>query len=129
MADGLHGKRIYLASPLGFSEAGTQFIRQFLGPELERLGAQVINPFDLINKERIEEIAKMPVSPARIEAWRAECRDRQTQPEQYRQLRDRLRGSRRTGRRQRYRIGNWLRLCEAEIDRRLSGRFSTLGRQ
>ena len=71
MADGLHGKRIYLASPLGFSEAGTQFIRQFLRPELERLGAQVINPFDLINKERIEEIGKMPVSPARIDAWRA----------------------------------------------------------
>jgi len=36
-ASELAGKRIYLANPLGFSEAGTQFIRQVLMPELSRL--------------------------------------------------------------------------------------------
>jgi nucleoside 2-deoxyribosyltransferase len=71
MAGELSGKRIYLASPLGFSEAGTQFIRQVLVPELNRLGAQVINPFDLVDPKRIQAISAMPASAARIEAWRS----------------------------------------------------------
>jgi nucleoside 2-deoxyribosyltransferase len=62
--------RIYLASPLGFSEAGTQFIRQSILPELAGTGAQVINPFDLVEKQRIRAISAMPAGSARIEAWR-----------------------------------------------------------
>ena len=65
------GKCIYLANPLGFSETGTQFIQQVLLPELNRLGRQVINPFDLVDVKRIQEIRAMPAGSARIEAWRA----------------------------------------------------------
>ena len=66
----LNGKRIYLASPLGFSEAGAAFIRQVLTPELTRLGAHVVNPFDLIDNDRIETISSMPVGSDRVDAWR-----------------------------------------------------------
>jgi len=62
--------RIYLASPLGFSEAGTQFIRQTLLPELTKIGAQVINPFDMVDPKRIHDISAMPAGSGRIETWR-----------------------------------------------------------
>jgi nucleoside 2-deoxyribosyltransferase len=65
------GKRIYLASPLGFSEAGTRFIRQVLVPELNRLGAEVVNPFDLVDPKRIQAIGAMPAGASRIAAWRS----------------------------------------------------------
>jgi nucleoside 2-deoxyribosyltransferase len=66
----LNGKHIYLASPLGFSEAGVGFIREVLTPELTRLGGHVVNPFDLIDPNRIREISSMPVGSDRVSAWR-----------------------------------------------------------
>ena len=66
----LQGKRIYLANPLGFSEAGTRFIREVLAPELTRLGGQVVNPFDLVDKDRVGKISSMSPSPDRVEKWR-----------------------------------------------------------
>jgi nucleoside 2-deoxyribosyltransferase len=66
----LQGKRIYLANPLGFSEAGTRFIREVLAPELTRLGGQVVNPFDLVDKDRVLKIGSMSPSPDRVEEWR-----------------------------------------------------------
>jgi nucleoside 2-deoxyribosyltransferase len=55
---------------LGFSEAGAQFIRQKLLPELAKLGAEVINPFDLVDPKRIQGMNAMPAGSARIAAWR-----------------------------------------------------------
>src|SRR3954467_3152138 len=66
----LQGKRIYLANPLGFSEAGTRFIREVLTPELTRLGGHVVNPFDLVDKDRIGKISSMPAGSDRVEKWR-----------------------------------------------------------
>jgi nucleoside 2-deoxyribosyltransferase len=65
-----HVKTIYLAGPLGFSEAGRLFVTQALSKELERLGYRVINPFDLPDKNRIKTIQDMPAGEQRIEAWR-----------------------------------------------------------
>jgi nucleoside 2-deoxyribosyltransferase len=61
--------RIYLANPLGFSEAGQKFIRETILPELGNYG-EVINPFDLVDSGRIASISKMPAGKDRIEAWR-----------------------------------------------------------
>ncbi len=48
--------KIYLASPLGFHEAGRYFLQDKLVPELEDLGFQVINPFDEIPEEEVEDM-------------------------------------------------------------------------
>lgn len=64
-------KTIYLASPLGFSDSGSHFIRDVLVPELTRQGLSVINPFDLVDPARIRAIAEMEAGFARVEAWRA----------------------------------------------------------
>lgn len=64
------GPKIYLANPLGFSEAGRKFIRDVLVPELSKHG-QVVNPFDLIDPARIKAIETTPAGPERVQAWRA----------------------------------------------------------
>lgn len=61
--------KIYLANPLGFSEAGRKFIDDAIVPALGKHG-EVINPFKLIDQARIEAIEAMPVSPERVQAWR-----------------------------------------------------------
>ena len=65
-----HVKTIYLAGPLGFSEAGNLFVTQVLSKELKRLGYRVVNPFDLPDKDRIKTIQAMPAGDQRIEEWR-----------------------------------------------------------
>jgi nucleoside 2-deoxyribosyltransferase len=62
--------KIYLANPLGFSEAGRQFIDDAIVPALTKHG-HVTDPFTLIDQARITAIQAMPVSPERVQAWRA----------------------------------------------------------
>lgn len=64
-------KTIYLASPLGFSDSGSHFIRDVLVPELSRRGLHIVNPFELVDPHRIQAVQAMQPGPARIEAWRA----------------------------------------------------------
>lgn len=64
------GPKIYLANPLGFSEAGRNFIRDAIFPELGKHG-QVVNPFDLIDPAQIKAIEAMPAGAERVQAWRA----------------------------------------------------------
>src|SRR5579872_3824146 len=51
---------IYVAGPLGFSEAGTDFEERVLLPRLRRLGYEAINPFELADKAKLKSIAEMP---------------------------------------------------------------------
>jgi nucleoside 2-deoxyribosyltransferase len=62
--------RIYLASPLGFSEAGNAFYYDRLIPLLRRLGHEVLDPWQLTDRQRIEAIAAMPYGEERRDAWR-----------------------------------------------------------
>jgi nucleoside 2-deoxyribosyltransferase len=62
--------RIYLASPLGFSEAGNAFYYDRLIPLLQRLGHEVLDPWRLTDRHRIEAVAAMPYGEERREAWR-----------------------------------------------------------
>jgi nucleoside 2-deoxyribosyltransferase len=62
--------RVYLASPLGFSEAGRHFLTAVLMPLVERLGYEVLDPWALTDPRRIEAVQRMPYGPARREAWR-----------------------------------------------------------
>jgi nucleoside 2-deoxyribosyltransferase len=61
--------RIYLANPLGFSEAGRAFIHDVILPALGKYG-HVINPFDLVDAKKIAELKGMPAGEDRIRAWR-----------------------------------------------------------
>jgi nucleoside 2-deoxyribosyltransferase len=61
---------VYLAGPLGFSEAGRDFQERVLLPELKRFGFEVINPWKLTEQGKIDGILAMPYGEARRDAWR-----------------------------------------------------------
>jgi nucleoside 2-deoxyribosyltransferase len=63
--------RIYVASPLGFSEAGRHFLDDILLPLLRRLGFEVLDPWALTDPRRIAAVQALPEGPSRREAWRA----------------------------------------------------------
>jgi nucleoside 2-deoxyribosyltransferase len=62
--------RIYLAGPLGFSEAGRYFYTSVLIPFVSGLGYEVVDPWALTDSRRIEAVRTMPYGPARRDAWR-----------------------------------------------------------
>jgi len=62
--------KIYLASPLGFSEAGRAFYKDTLIPEVKRLGFEVIDPWALTDQAKIDAVRRLPYGPARRDAWR-----------------------------------------------------------
>ena len=62
--------KIYLAGPLGFSEAGRSYQDGTLIPKMERLGYEIINPWKLTDARKIDAIMAMPYGPARRDAWR-----------------------------------------------------------
>jgi nucleoside 2-deoxyribosyltransferase len=62
--------RIYLAGPLGFSEAGRYFYGSVLVPFVSGLGYEVVDPWALTDLRRIEAVRTMPYGPARRDAWR-----------------------------------------------------------
>jgi nucleoside 2-deoxyribosyltransferase len=62
--------RIYMASPLGFSQAGRHFYDGVLVPFVRNLGYEVLDPWALADAGRIAAVQTMPYGPARREAWR-----------------------------------------------------------
>ena len=62
--------RVYLASPLGFSEAGRHFYTRVLIPHVRRLGAEVLDPWTLTDARRIRRVQGMAYGRAKREAWR-----------------------------------------------------------
>ena len=70
MLASLETMSVYLASPLGFSEAGRHFLSAVLMPFVESLGYQVLDPWALTDPRKIEAVQRMPYGPARREAWR-----------------------------------------------------------
>lgn len=61
--------KVYLAGPLGFSEAGRVFLYDTLIPALEHCDATVIDPWTLTDPTRIQAVAAMPFSRERQAAW------------------------------------------------------------
>ena len=61
--------RIYLAGPLGFSEAGRHFYNRVLIPEVRHFG-EVLDPWTLTDARRIRRVQGMPYGRAKREAWR-----------------------------------------------------------
>ena len=64
------GIRIYLAGPLGFSEAGRHFYTTVLVPYVRGLGYEVLDPWTLTDARKIQAAQSMAYGPAKREAWR-----------------------------------------------------------
>jgi len=62
--------KIYLAGPLGFSEAGKDFYYRLLIPELQRSGHDVLDPWSLTDPGKVAAALSLPFGEARREAWR-----------------------------------------------------------
>jgi len=62
--------RIYMAGPLGFSEAGRLFYNSVLVPFVKSLGYEVLDPWGLTDARKIEAVQRMPYGPEKREAWR-----------------------------------------------------------
>jgi nucleoside 2-deoxyribosyltransferase len=63
--------RIYMASPLGFSQAGRHFYEGVLVPFVRCLGFEVLDPWGSTDREKLAAVRALPDSPARRKAWRA----------------------------------------------------------
>jgi len=53
-------KKIYVAGPLGFSEAGRHFLYNRLIPEIQSLGFEVIDPWKSPAAEKMKKILEQP---------------------------------------------------------------------
>jgi nucleoside 2-deoxyribosyltransferase len=63
--------RVYVAGPLGFSEAGRHFYQSVFIPFVTGLGYEVIDPWTHTDPRKIDAIERMPPGGDRIAAWRA----------------------------------------------------------
>jgi nucleoside 2-deoxyribosyltransferase len=63
--------RVYLAGPLGFSEAGRHFYQSVFIPFVTGLGYEIIDPWANTDQRTIDAIERMPPGPERGAAWRA----------------------------------------------------------
>ena len=63
--------RVYLAGPLGFSEAGTAFHKQTIVAALAELKYEILDPWQFAPTAEIAEISKMPYGEPKRAAWEA----------------------------------------------------------
>jgi len=61
--------RIYVASPLGFSEAGRSFLYKEMIPMLEQLDFEIIDPWKLTPQAEIDKVTSMPYGQEKKDAW------------------------------------------------------------
>lgn len=62
-------KKIYIASPLGFSEAGRFFLYEKIIPLFTGIGLDVIDPWTLTPDESIQSVSSLPPGNDRTLAW------------------------------------------------------------
>jgi nucleoside 2-deoxyribosyltransferase len=62
--------KLYVASPLGFSEGGRQFHDEALIPRLVACGCEILDPWKLTDEAKIVAVARMTYGEERREAWR-----------------------------------------------------------
>jgi nucleoside 2-deoxyribosyltransferase len=63
--------RIYMASPLGFSEAGRHFYNSVLVPYVARIGYEVLDPWALADQGKIDAVQRLPYGAEKRDTWRA----------------------------------------------------------
>ena len=63
--------KLYVASPLGFSEAGRQFYYDTLLPRLAASACEILDPWMLTDAAKIKAVSDMPYGAAKRDAWRS----------------------------------------------------------
>lgn len=63
--------KIYLASPLGFSEVGRAFYTVRVVETIRSLGFEVLDPWSLSDETKIATINELPPGPDKHRAWAA----------------------------------------------------------
>lgn len=61
--------RVYVASPLGFSEAGRHWYNQWFLPTLRLFDLEVLDPWTLTDPAKIEAATNMTYGPHQVHAW------------------------------------------------------------
>lgn len=61
--------KIYVASPLGFSESGRFFLYEKIVPMIEDAGYSVLDPWKLTPEEVLETALSLPLGPEKEKAW------------------------------------------------------------
>jgi len=62
--------KVYVAGPLGFSEAGRAFHAGSVLPALRGLNCEVLDPWTLTEQTKVDAVLAMPYGPQRRDAWR-----------------------------------------------------------
>jgi nucleoside 2-deoxyribosyltransferase len=62
--------RIYLAGPLGFSEAGRAFHEGVIKPRIQASGHVVLDPWALSDPTETASVANLPYGPEKRDRWR-----------------------------------------------------------
>jgi nucleoside 2-deoxyribosyltransferase len=60
---------IYVASPLGFSEAGKDFMYAKIIPAIQEMGYKVLDPWKLTPNKTIGSVIRMPYGQERKKRW------------------------------------------------------------
>jgi nucleoside 2-deoxyribosyltransferase len=61
--------KVYVASPLGFSEAGRHFYEGQLLPMIRAIGFEIIDPWTLTSPDLIRSATSLPYGAARRDRW------------------------------------------------------------
>jgi nucleoside 2-deoxyribosyltransferase len=61
--------KLYVAGPLGFSEAGRSYYSGTLVPHLKTIGYEILDPWKLTDANKIQKINAMPFGEKRRAAW------------------------------------------------------------
>lgn len=61
--------KIYVASPLGFSEVGRDFMYGRIIPTIEDLGYEVLDPWKLTPEEQIASVLALPYGEEKRQRW------------------------------------------------------------
>lgn len=63
-------KAVYIAGPLGFNEAGRDFLHNRIIPFLKEQGFEILDPWALTSADLIESASLLPYGQEKKEAWR-----------------------------------------------------------
>lgn len=66
----MKNNKLYIASPLGFSEAGRLFMTEKIFPVITEAGYSIIDPWVLTPQKQIDKVLAMPYGDAKRRAWR-----------------------------------------------------------
>lgn len=62
--------KIYVASPLGFSEVGKRYMYEKIIPVIKKLGYSVLDPWKLTSAKKINAVKNLPYGAKKRQRWR-----------------------------------------------------------